>query len=41
MKGSDVVQAVKNWWDTIPAWHERIIWFLSGAVAGAIIVGVL
>jgi hypothetical protein len=41
MKGRDVVQAVKDWWDRIPGWHERIIWTAGGAVLGAIVARLL
>ncbi len=32
MKASDVVQKVKDWWDLIPGWHERLIWFGAGVL---------
>ena len=41
MKLRDLIDDVKHWWDMIPGWHERIIWFGAGAVVGAVIVGLV
>ena len=38
MKMRDVVNEIKLWWDGIPGWHERIIWFSAGAASVAILV---
>ena len=41
MKLRDLVEDVKDWWDLIPGWHERIIWLTGGFALGVFVMVVL
>ena len=38
MKAIDVIDGIKKWWDYLPGWHERIIWFSAGAALTLLVV---